>query len=161
MASVNTTDSLGVRTGLWTNWSRGPVLGWILTLDQSRANLLIALISFAVTIIGARLWTIVCFVIHFTQTRNDPSEALHHQRQVLLRNSHDAVNGVSDFTRLFFAWRKIGRRAWRTTLPLLSLSICWFISWTVASVFSSQVSTAMGNEVLLRGENCSYTYVDS
>ncbi|KAF3766253.1 hypothetical protein M406DRAFT_11941, partial [Cryphonectria parasitica EP155] len=155
------TDSLGVRTGLWTNWSRGSVFGWTLTLVQSDANLLIALISFCVTLVGARLWRIVCFTLHFSYSNNSPCDAIYHQRQVLLRNSSDAMNGVADFARLFCAWRLIGKHVWTRSLPLLVLSIFWLASWTVASVFSSQVSSAMGNEVLLLSEHCGFVYVTS
>lgn len=42
-----------VYLGLWTNWSRGSVLGETLTISRKDGDLLIALTVFFVTLVGS------------------------------------------------------------------------------------------------------------
>lgn len=48
-----------VHLGLWTDWSRGQVMGLTLTLDRQQANLLIAFTASFVVFIGSRFWHII------------------------------------------------------------------------------------------------------
>lgn len=148
--------SYQVHLGFWTNWSRGSTLGATITLTQGDANILIALISLFVTLVGTRLFRVICLVTHFNFSSSTPQDALHHQRQATLRNLPDAIDGVFVMASLAKAWRKQADKTWRRSLPLLVFSLFWFCAWTVAAGFSSQISTAIGNEVLLSGSSCGY-----
>lgn len=83
-----------VQLGLWTDWSRGRVLGQTLTLDREQANLLIAFTASFVVFVGARFWRIICLFLHQVYSTSEPRDTLHHQRQVLLRNSGSSDSGV-------------------------------------------------------------------
>lgn len=83
-----------VYLGVWTDWSRGLVLGATLTLDRQQANLLIAFTASFVVFVGSRFWRIICLVLHQVYSTSNLRDALHHQRQVLLRNSGSSDSGL-------------------------------------------------------------------
>ncbi|KAK3984168.1 hypothetical protein QBC44DRAFT_313457 [Cladorrhinum sp. PSN332] len=39
------TEQYNIFTGIWTNWSKGKVMGWTLTLTRSNGNLVIAFLA--------------------------------------------------------------------------------------------------------------------
>jgi hypothetical protein len=45
---MSTIDDIPVYLGVWTNWSRGQVMGSTLTLDRRNGSLLIAFLAFFV-----------------------------------------------------------------------------------------------------------------
>lgn len=151
---TSSSDSHGVHLGLWTNWSRGPIFGATLTLTQSNANLLIAFVSFFVTYVGTRFWRVACLVLHFVYSSRAPGDGLYHQRQAILRNASTAEDGLYTMLCLGRVWRKVGRRTWSRILPLIVFTAICVAGWTLAAGFSSRISTAVGNEVLLTGLNC-------
>ncbi|KAK8099910.1 hypothetical protein PG999_010284 [Apiospora kogelbergensis] len=143
-----------VYLGPWTNWSRGSVMGATLTLTREQGNLLIAFTALFVPFVASRFWRVFAILFHQCYSRSDPRDAIHHQRQVVLRNSSSPESGLFSFIRLLWAWRRTTtpNRPWLRVLPVAlfsSFSICAF---TVAGGFSSMISTA--GEVLLRGDDC-------
>lgn len=142
-----------VYLGVWTNWSRGSaVMGATLTTTRQYGNLLIAFTAFFIPFVASRFWRIFSLVFHQCYSTPAPRDAIHHQRQVVLRNSFSPESGLVSFIGLMWAWRHGDGAAWLRVLPqflFLFFSICAF---TVAGGFSSQISTA--GEVLLRGDNC-------
>ncbi|OIW32348.1 hypothetical protein CONLIGDRAFT_699027 [Coniochaeta ligniaria NRRL 30616] len=152
--NTSPSDSNGVHLGLWTNWSRGPIFGATLTLTQSNANLLIAFVSFFVTYVGTRFWRIACLVLHFIYSSRAPRDGLYHQRQAILRNASSAEDGLYTVLCLGRVWRKIARHTWYRIVPLVVFAAMCVAGWTLAAGFSSKISTAVGNEVLLIGANC-------
>lgn len=87
-----------VHLGVWTDWSRGRVLGATLTLDRQQANLLIAFTASFVVFVGSRFWHILCLFLHQIYSTSDLRDALHHQRQVVLRNSGTSDAGLVSFS---------------------------------------------------------------
>ncbi|KAH9904839.1 hypothetical protein F4778DRAFT_730968 [Xylariomycetidae sp. FL2044] len=83
-----------VYIGFWTNGSQGRVLGARLTLDWEDSNLLVAFITFCITIVTTSLWKIACIILHHLYLKPEPQDALYHQRQALLRNSTSAGAGL-------------------------------------------------------------------
>lgn len=83
-----------VHLGIWTDWSRGRVLGITLTLDRQQANFLIAFTASFIVFVGSRFWYIICVFLHQVYSTSEPRDALHHQRQVVLRNSGASEAGV-------------------------------------------------------------------
>lgn len=148
----------GVYTGVWTNWSRGSTFGWTLTLTKAEATLLTAFVAFFVTMVGTRLWKIASLIWHFKYTSPSPQDALHHQRQAILRNAPDALESLIDISRLALAWRSVKglNGVWARILPVFAFSLFWVAAWTAAAGFSSQVSTAMSSEALISSPNCGH-----
>ncbi|KAI0401872.1 hypothetical protein F4802DRAFT_393586 [Xylaria palmicola] len=144
-----------VHIGIWTNWSRGRVFGSTLTFRRQDADLLIAFTSFFVAFVGTRVWRIICFAFHryfATPTRQD---VVYHQRQAILRNSSNPEDGVRLLTQVLWDHRdKAGRKRLSSTLVVAMLCIAAFAA---AGGFSSQTSTAVGTEVLVKSLNCGFT----
>jgi hypothetical protein len=137
--------------GVWTNWSRGKVLGSTLTMTQRNGALLVAFVALFVTFVGARLWRITCFAIHNAYSDTGPQDAVYHHRLAVLRNSDNATAGLVSWYQLLRAWRKVGGRPFRRLLPIALLTALMAVSLTAASLLSSRIASAMGQEVLVRG----------
>lgn len=143
-----------VYLGLWTNWSRGQVLGATLTTTKAYGNLLISFTAIFVAFVTTRLWKIICLFLHRYYSTAEPREAIHHQRQVVLRNSTSPEAGLFDIVRLFWAWRGLGMKRILGLLPIFLFAVVYVIALTIASGFSSTISIAAGTEVLIRSEFC-------
>lgn len=83
-----------IHLGIWTDWTRGPILGQTLTLSRNNANLLIAFTASFVVFVGSRIWAIACLSLHRAYSTAKQRDALHHQRQVVLRNSSSSDSGL-------------------------------------------------------------------
>ncbi|KAF3765644.1 hypothetical protein M406DRAFT_227270, partial [Cryphonectria parasitica EP155] len=146
-----------VHLGLWTDWSRGRVLGQTLTLSRKDGNLLTAFTASFVVFVGARVWSMTSLFLHRYYSTPEDRDALHHQRQVLLRNTSSADDATLSFIQLFWAWRGSAVRCLRRLAPVLVLSIICTVGFTLAGGYSSQIQIGdnnVGSDVLLSGTNC-------
>lgn len=148
------TSTYPVHIGLWTDWSYGAVLGRTLTLSRSNGALLIAFLAFFVTLVGSQTWRILCFILHHYYSVPHPTDGLHNQRQAILRNSGSPLGGFWEFTQLTWAWRHQHktRRSVCKIIPVLAFAALVACALALASGFSSRL--ALGNEVLIAGDNC-------
>ncbi|KAI1847553.1 hypothetical protein JX266_006405 [Neoarthrinium moseri] len=146
-----------VYLGVWTNWSRGQVLGATLTVTRSSGNLVIAFTAFFISFVGSRFWRILCFISHRIYSTAQQRDVIHHQRQVILRNSSSPESGFMALVRLLHAWRKTSLKRRAALLPLALLSLLSLLAFTVAGGFSSSISSAIGDEVLLIPSRCGVT----
>lgn len=155
MATTDYTTS-DAYLGVWTNWSRGKIYGATLTLPRREAGLLTAFLAIYVSAVGGQFWRIVCYSFHQARAGRTArqGDVFHRQIQVLLRNSEGAGGGLWEFARLPFQWRLWGRGtilkcAFFAFLAFLNLS-----AFGAASIFSSAVAKAAGNETLIHSKNC-------
>lgn len=107
--NMSTTDyaSSDAYIGIWTNWSKGRILGATLTIPRREAGLLTAFLAIYVSAVGGQFWRIVCYAFHQARARQIArrGDVVHRQIQVLLRNSEGAGGGLWEFARLPFQWR--------------------------------------------------------
>lgn len=143
-----------VYLGLWTNWSRGSVFGPTLTTSALYGNLLIAFTAVYIGFVASRFWRVICLVLHRCYSSAGPRDAIYHQRQVLLRNSSSPESGLFVSLKMLWAYRHKGAILPVHLLPLILLSVACLAGFTIAGGFSSSISTAVGNEVLISGDNC-------
>lgn len=143
-----------IYTGVWTNWSRGTILGPTLTTTKQYGNLLIAFTALFVTVVASRLWRICCLILHRCYSTATDRSAIHHQRQVMLRNSSAAESALFNILVLLWAWRKSEIRRIAGLIPLLIFSACYLAAFAAAGGFSSNISSSIGDEVLVNGQNC-------
>lgn len=143
-----------IYTGIWTNWSRGTVLGPTLTTTKQYGNLLIAFTALFVAFVGSRLWRISCLVLHRCYSTAEDRGVIHHQRQVILRNSRSAESALFEILSLLWTWRKSQIRRISCLIPLIILSAIYVAAFTAAGGFSSNISSSIGDEVLINGHNC-------
>ncbi|KAK7920029.1 hypothetical protein PG985_008051 [Apiospora marii] len=144
-----------VYLGVWTNWSRGSaVMGATLTTTQKSGNILIAFTAIFVPFVASRLWKMLCFAFHTCTSKKGAQDAIYHQRQVVLRNSPSPDSGLFSLLLLAWTWRKLHVKAILRLLPLLVFAILFIVGFTVAGGYSSQITSAMGDEVLIKGDDC-------
>ncbi|RWA09657.1 hypothetical protein EKO27_g5457 [Xylaria grammica] len=143
-----------VYLGLWTNWSRGSVLGLTFTTTRARGNLLIAFTAFFISFVATRVWKIVCLALHRSYSTSEPCDTAHHQQQVILRNSSSPESGIVALLRLVYTYRSsLKGRLLRRLSPVL-LAILLVAGFSIAGGFSSSISSAVGDEVLATSANC-------
>ncbi|KAG6359856.1 hypothetical protein INS49_010909 [Diaporthe citri] len=140
--------------GIWTNWSRGPVMGATLTLSRADGNYLLAFTAFFISMVSARFWRILCFIAHNKFSTPEPRDAVHHQRQAILRNSASAPSGLWIILQLIWTWRRVADRLLARAMPVILTAVICAAAFTVAGGFSSQLSTGISKEVLLDGSRC-------
>lgn len=145
-----------VHLGVWTDWSRGAILGRTLTMSRVDANLLIAFTASFIAFVATQFWKVLCLMIHRYCSTHSPESALHCQRQVILRNSAGPENGLVSLIRLSWAWRQLGCRRLLHLLLITSLAALTISAFTVAGGFSSTISSAIGDIVLINSANCGF-----
>lgn len=142
-----------VYLGLWTNWSRGSVLGQTLTVSRRDGDLLIAFTAFFVAFVGTRFWRALALGLHRSHSSNEMRTTIYHQRQIILRNNASPDSSLLQLLQLLWAWRR-SVHLLPQVLPALSLTVFCVAAFTLASGFSSQISSSTGTEVLLDGTDC-------
>lgn len=148
------TDQYPVYCGVWTNWDRGPIMGSTLTLPRRDADQLIAFTAFFVALVSSRFWRLAAQVYHRCYSTTDPRDALHHQRQAILRNSVSALSDSWQLASLSWAWRGPVSRGIQRMLPVTISAVLCAAGFAAASVLSSWISTALNDEVLVSGDGC-------
>ncbi|KAI0855475.1 hypothetical protein F4860DRAFT_521493 [Xylaria cubensis] len=143
-----------VYTGLWRDWSRGSVLGHILTLSRSDGNLVIAFTAFFVAFVATRFWLILSLLSHRHYSVATPRHTLHHQQQAILRNSPTPEAAFLSLLQLWWAWRSLGSRRRIKVLSVSVLAAFTIATFTVAGGFSSSISSSVGDKVLVKSDNC-------
>lgn len=71
----------------WVNWSNGLIVGATVTLGEREGGLLTAFIATFVTVVGAELWKIICYISHQVRSKSAPQDGLYRQQQVIFRTS--------------------------------------------------------------------------
>lgn len=136
-------------------------MGATLTLSRSDADLLIAFTAVFVGFVAARFWRFTCLALHRYYSAGKPRDAIHHQRQVILRNAASAESGLWKFLELWWTWRKLStRRRPFSVLPNVTFALLCSVAFITASGFSSRISSGVGDEVLVDGANCGVLWVD-
>jgi hypothetical protein len=153
------TTQFEAQIGAWTNWSRGPVFGATLTLSRQNGNLLIAFTAFFIGLVSTRFWRILCLILHRYYSSAREHDVFHHQRQVILRNSANPESGIWIFGSLFWSWRHSTKHSLLRALPGIICAVVSLAAFTLASGFSSRISTGISDEVLIKGDNCGFLLV--
>lgn len=143
-----------VYLGVWTNWSHGRIRGATLTVSRRNGGLLTAFLALLVGAAGTSFWRIGCFFIHRYFSSKNAADALHHQRQVILRNSSNSQSGLVTLIETCWAWRRNTIASFWHFFPSVFFALITFIGFIIAGIFSSAVATSMGQDVLLNSPNC-------
>ena len=147
-------QTVAIHTGPWVNWSHGLLLGSTITLSERNGGLLTAFLATFVTVAGAACWRIISYAVHQSRARQEFRDGLHHQQQASFRNNGTAGAAAWQFIQLFWYWRKQPIRPLARNLPFLLLALINMIVFALASIFSSEVTKAAGNEALIRSPRC-------
>ncbi|OLN96618.1 hypothetical protein CCHL11_00915 [Colletotrichum chlorophyti] len=146
--------SYRIYTGVWTDWSRGPVYGKTITLSTRDGGFLLAFIATFVTFLAARTWRIVIFGAHQSLASGGKHDGLHYQRQFILRNTTSPTAATWFFFLQAWYWRKLADRAFLRTIPWVICGILYAAVFAIAAIFSSSISTSATEFRLLAATNC-------
>lgn len=155
-------DYFDVHTGFWINWAHGRVKGSTVTLSRANGGILVAFIAIFVATAGKSFWRILCLFFHRKFTKPTPQDAVYHQRQAILRNSETATFAFWQLIFMLTEWRNRNvQHLTRRVLPTAILALTVAAGFSIAGIFSSQITTNTANEVLLTGKNCRIVEVPS
>ena len=132
-------------------------MGATITLPAIQGNFLIAFLALVVHAAGTQFWGILCFAFHQVRFAAGEGDAFHGQQQVILRNSTTDTSALFWLMQQAWSWRRKPCWSLMRSLPLILVALLHILIFGAAGVFSSRVSQA-GNEVLLLDKFCG-TYI--
>lgn len=132
-----------------------------LTTTRQKGDILIAFTALFISYAMSRLWRILCLLSHQVHSTPNQKDSIHHQRQVIFRNSSSADSGLISFLLALIAWRHSSWKELARIVPGALLALAIIVITTLAGGYSSQISAAAGDEVLLKGNDCSILNVGS
>lgn len=132
-------------------------MGATLTLHRTEGNYLLAFTSLFITIVSGCFWSVLRRFLHRCYSTSAPRDTIHHQRQAVFRNSSSAFESFQILCSLAWAWRHTvnGKRSLLRLVPGALAAALVLVAFGIASGFSSQISSAIGTQVLVDGTNCS------
>ncbi|KAL8687209.1 MAG: hypothetical protein Q9218_006557 [Villophora microphyllina] len=145
-----------IYTGAWINWSHGRLLGSTITLLDGHGALLTAFLAIFVTAAGSACWQILSYSMYQRRATHQYRDALHHQVQAIFRNTGTSAIAAWQAVQLHWYWRKQGNTPLARTLPVFVLALLNLLFFGLAGIFSSQVTKAAGNEVLINSPHCGF-----
>ena len=140
------------------NWSKGLILGATVTTSSQYGFLLVAFLALFVRMVGGHFWSVLCFIMHQLKADSGPQDGLHHQHQLILRNSQSHTSTLWELIKLPFFWRSNARYSLWRTLPLMFIALLQLAIFTTAGLFSSHIASS-SDEVLVRSPYCGYMQV--
>lgn len=150
-------DAIHTYTGVWINWSDGLVRGATLTLSQRHAGVLSAFLAILVSFSGTMFWSILSFTIHQAYT-TDPSQgqdALHAQRQVIIRNKGAGAAAWALIKLPFEIGHTSSRaKALGRSLPFAALAIFNILLFSASGLLTSYITKAAGTSSIVIGPSC-------
>lgn len=149
-----------IYTGAWINWSRGALLGSTVTLQSREGGFFTAFLVFFVTVVGTCLWHIVSYTCHQISASDRDRDGMHHQHQLLWRNTSSPAAAALTFAQSAFFWRNSTKRSWHRSMPLATLALIYILIFSAASVFSAEVTKAAGPDRLILSDNCGIWAMD-
>lgn len=142
--------------GAWINWSQGRIYGATVTLSARDGSLLTAFLAFFVTVAASHLWRILSYLIHQARASRRPQDGLKRQQQAVLRNSSSTSYTAWTFALIGFHWWYKARRPFLRSVPWIIFVLAYATAAGLASVFSSEVTKAVGTDALILGPNCGF-----
>jgi hypothetical protein len=102
---------------------------------------------------GSQLWSFICFVLHQVRSTREPRDGLHHQQQILLRNSASQNSTLIELLKVGWFWKSHAKGGIWRSIPLIILAVTHTLAFALAGLFSSRVATT-SDEVLVRSSYC-------
>lgn len=149
---------MDVKTGAWKDHSQ---TGWdasMITVDVRKGALLISGLTIFITLVSGRFWAIVAFAIHQCRATDNEEDGIHHQHQLVYRNSSSHLDTLWHIIRIGWAWRRRARWNFLRTIIFLLPPVLCFAGFTAAGLFSTRVTTPLylATRVRVAPRNCGY-----
>lgn len=152
-------SSSHIYTGPWLSYSHNSTFtGATITLTTRNGGYLVAFLALVVATAGTAVWSIMSFLLHQLMAVTRSQDAIFRQQQAILKNSQTSLHAAWKFTQVTFSWRKHEHSGWRRAQSFLFILLSFAMAalFGVATIFSSQVTKAAGNEFLLEGTGCGF-----
>ncbi|KAF2017544.1 hypothetical protein BU24DRAFT_388882 [Aaosphaeria arxii CBS 175.79] len=143
-----------IHLGFWTNWKYDKVRGATVTMTQESGGLLIAFLAIFIGATGKGLWRVLCLLLHRYFSSAEMKDGVHHQRQLVLRNTETPPAALLQLIMITHAWKGRGGRPFLSNSGIFLLAAVIWGAFSIAGIFSSRVTTQTANEVLLTGKDC-------
>lgn len=124
-----------VYTGVWINHSLGKIHGATLTLTSDNGGLLIAFLAIFVGAAAGSFWKIARYVLHMSFSSEKKLDAVHHQRQAILRNTQLPSDAALDLLMARFAWRGRAKKLDRKLTFVAFFAFIVYAAFTVAGMW--------------------------
>jgi hypothetical protein len=134
---------------------RGIFIGSTLTVPVLHGAFLIAFLAIFVRWTGNQLWSVIAFLAHQSRSTSATCDVLHHQQQVLLRNTAGNIEAILDFLKLSRRWKSKIQGPLRRNVVFILIALLHWLLFSAAGIFSSKF-TVTGDEALIRGGDCGW-----
>lgn len=127
--------------GLWTDWTKGQVLGLTWTLCPSKATLLTNSLALFVTLAGGQLWTIIRFSLHQLRAAHRPKAYSERflQQQVILRNASTDLHTMRLMAQVGWASRLAPGRQFWFPLSIVLFALIHYTVFVAAGTLSNNL----------------------
>jgi hypothetical protein len=143
-----------VHVGFWVNHDYGPIKGSTYTTSTRSGAFLVAFFALFVSTTGVHFWSILRFLIHQHRARYTNLTLKQRQEQVILRNSSSILQTAWDLGWITFEWQKVKKVSpWRGS-SLTALALLNLVIFSIAGIFSSQISKSASRHFLLKPSGC-------
>jgi hypothetical protein len=123
---------------LLINLDNGAVQGASLTLPNQWALIISGFLALFVKLVGGHLWEAICFAIHQTKASLDSQDDIHHQIQLVLRNSEHESTFVWKLIKIGLAHQGARFDMSRRSVLLVLLAIAHGLGIWAAGGLSSR-----------------------
>lgn len=103
---------------------------------------------------SAHLWHMITFAYYMARANGRPTDGLFRQQQAILRNLLAPVSLLTDYVKLWWAWRRCGGRALTRSITLIFLCSVFSLATVMAGILSSYIIDNSNIEVLVQSPFC-------
>lgn len=143
-----------VHQGIWTDYSKGAVHGWSLTLTSTQGLIFLAVLALATGMTGQRSWKIFKFVIHQSRKYHEPRDAMIKEQEFALCTSETDLGTAQQMVTLLKNWQNLQlhfplrtrdeelKRSRRSTRIVFVIALVHGLTFIVLAVL---IPTLLGN----------------
>ena len=128
-----------IHTGFWIDWSKGRILGSVLTYKANYGNQLITAAALIIALTGSAVWSLIGFVIHQRISRAPNQDELDAQFRAVVRNG-GPPDAVATLLNMASTWKNRAHNAWGRSILFLMPPLFVFLSFTVAGILVSFIA---------------------
>lgn len=132
-------------------------MGSTITTDTRTGTIVVALLAILCSLSMAHVWHLVIFFIHQSRSARWHTNAIFRQQQVVLRTLSPPVGLLTDFAKMWWAWRSTDAPApslWRRSLPLMSLATLFIAATVATGIFSSYIVDSSNIDIVVDSPFC-------
>ena len=149
-------ESRFIYQGLWADVDKRSILGKTITTDIRTGTTIVALLAVLASLAISHLWHLVTFLVYVQRSpRQENDTVFQQQQQVILRTLPTPSSLLTDFIKIYWAWRSTDSINGLLRFLPLTLLAALFTSATVATgIFSSYIVDSSSLEVLADSPFC-------